>query len=77
MLLSLTAIVLAACSQPLKPSPPPEVVQCPPPLVDSGLMTPPEHQAIDRLLATLNLPPVSVVPPSDASPPSKPSSSLN
>jgi len=76
-LLSLTGILLVGCSQPRKPDPPPQVVQCPPPLVDVGLMTPPDHQAIDRLLKTLGMPPVSVVALSSDSPHSKPSSNPN
>jgi len=76
-LLSLIAILLVGCSQPRKPEPPPQVVQCPPPLVDAGLMIPPDHQAIDRLLKTLGMPPVSVVALSSDSPHSKPSSNPN
>ena len=63
---------LAGCSQPLKPSPPSQVIQCPPPLLDQQFLIPPQHQAIDRLLKTLGMPPVNVVTPSSVLPDSKP-----
>lgn len=67
-LLLLIATLLADCSQqPRKPEPPPVVVKCQPPLIDPGLMVPPEHQAIDRLLMTLQLPPVRLGPVSSDS----------
>jgi len=59
---------LAGCSQPLKPSPPPVVIQCQPPAISQELLIPPQHQAIDRLLKTLGMEPVSVVMPSKDSP---------
>lgn len=60
--LSLIGTLLAACS-PLLPKvdPPPVVIQGQKPKVDSDLMIPPQHQAIDRLLISLGLPPVNVV----------------
>lgn len=70
--LLLIATSLAGCSQPLKPSPPPVVIQCPPPVVSQELLAPPQHQAIDRLLQTLGMPSVSVVTPSRDLPDSKP-----
>ena len=63
---------LAGCSQPLKPSPSPVVIQCQPPLISPELLTPPPHQAIDRLLKTLGMPPVKLVPVSSDTAPSKP-----
>jgi hypothetical protein len=71
--LSLIATLLGACSTlPPKVDPPPVVIQGQKPKVDSDLMTPPQHQAIDHLLKTLGLPPVNVVTPFNASAPSKP-----
>lgn len=64
------ATLLVGCSQPLKPNP--VVIQCPPPLVDSQLLIPPEHRAIDHLLETLQLPPLNLVNASSNSQPSKP-----
>lgn len=60
ILLLLIATSLAACSQPLKPSPPPAVIPCPPPAISPELLQMPPHQAIDRLLETLQMPPLSL-----------------
>jgi hypothetical protein len=71
--LSLIGTLLAACSPlPPKVDPLPVVIQGQKPKVDSDLMIPPQHQAIDHLLKTLGLPPVNVVTPSSVSAPSKP-----
>lgn len=64
ILLSLMLSLLAACSPPLKPSPPAVVVKPLKPLVDPELLIPPEVSAINRLLQTLQLPPVNAVTPS-------------
>jgi hypothetical protein len=71
--LSLIGTLLVGCSTlPPKVDPSPVVIQGQKPKVDSDLMTPPQHQAIDHLLKTLGLPPVNVVTPFNASAPSKP-----
>lgn len=79
LLLAAMLSSLAACSlQPPRPPPPaPVVIKTAPPTISPQLLVPPEHQAIDRLLKTLGLPPVNVAMPSSASPPSNPNSSRN
>ena len=65
-----TLSLLGACSQPLKP----EVVTvpCPPPRISPELLVPPETQAINRLLRSLQMPEVSVGAIPNGSGPSKP-----
>lgn len=69
--LSLAVLSLSACSQPRKPDPP-QVIPCPPPLIDPELLIPPRTQGIDRLLSILGLPPMPLqtagMPSSDSAP---------
>lgn len=51
-------ISLSACSQPQRPEPPPQIVQCPKPLVDKPLLQPAQRQAGEALLKSL--PPLSM-----------------
>lgn len=58
ILLLAIGTLLDGCSQPRKPDPPPQVIPCPPPLISPELLQLPPHQAIDRLLQRLGMPPL-------------------
>lgn len=66
-LLMLIGILLVGCSQqPKRAAPPPVTVPCQKPDVDSQLLEPLPHLAVDHLLQTLGLPPLKL---DGASPP--------
>lgn len=70
--------LLAACSpQPLRPCPPPQVIQAPRPLISPELLILPSHREIDRLLESLQLPPLKLDSASSNITHSLPSSSPN
>jgi hypothetical protein len=73
--LSVLVLSLSACSQPRKPDPPPQVIQCLPPTVSPDLLIPPPVVGINDLLSRLGLSALqltSVGTPSSDSQPSKP-----
>ena len=62
MLLSSLLSLLGACSHlPSRPGPAPVVLKCQPPEISPELMTPPQVQAINRLLTSLGMSPIRLL----------------